>query len=316
MIRILNTEPLGFSAEAKNILMQIGKVEEASLNRQELLARLPKYDVIIVRLGNQIDREIIDAGTSLKVIVSPTTGLDHIDTSYAADKGVGVLSLKGETEFLSTISATAEHTWGLLLSLLRRIPQAFVAVQNNKWDRDAFRGRELAEKKLGILGLGRLGKKVSGYGLAFGMKVAAYDPYITEWAEGVEHMSTLNDLLSWSDVLSIHVPLNDETRGMIGKNEFAQLPLGAVIVNTARGQVINETELIAALKQKQLAGAALDVISDERSQLSPLTDSPLLLYSREHDNLLITPHIGGATYESMAKTEVFMANKLAGYLKA
>ena len=145
------------------------------------------------------------------------------------------------------------------------------------------------------------------------MQVAAFDPLINDWMDGVRRENNLNDLLSTSDILSLHIPLTDETVGLIGAAELAVLPPGAVLVNTSRGRIINETALIDALRSKHLAGAALDVVSSERDN-EDFVKSLLLNYARRHDNLLITPHIGGATHESMAKTEVFMAQKLQKYI--
>ena len=313
MIRILNAEPLDYCDEARAILNQLGQVVEAPLTRTELLSQLSDYDVLVVRLAHQINSEVIDAGHCLKVIVTATTGLDHIDVAYANSEGITVLSLCGETEFLRTVSATAEHTWALLLALLRRIPGAFASVQEGEWNRDAFRGRELDSKRVGLVGLGRIGRKVARYGLAFGMTIHAHDPYTDDWLDDVIREPDLAALLHQSDVLSLHIPLNDETEGLISAEELALLPAGAVLVNTSRGDLIDEAGLVAALESGHLSGAALDVITHER-QPEQRQQSLLLAYARTHDNLLITPHIGGATDESMAKTEVFMARKLVAFL--
>ena len=312
-INILNAEPLGYSAEARSILSGMGNVTEKEMSRLQLLEELSEFDVLIVRLAHQIDREVIDAGRRLRAIVSATTGLDHIDVAYARERGITVLSLQGETEYLREVRATAEHTWALLLCLLRNIVPASRAVAQGRWDRDAFRGHELFGKRLGIVGLGRLGEKVVRYGQAFGMPVAAFDPLISDWMDGVRRENNLNDLLSTSDILSLHIPLTDETVGLIGAAELALLPPGAVLVNTSRGRIIDETALIEALESRHLAGAALDVVSGERDSDNHVK-SQLLNYARRHDNLLITPHIGGATHESMAKTEVFMAQKLQKFI--
>ena len=312
-LRILNAEPDGYSAAARAILEEIGPVTEAPLSRAEMLAQLPAYDVLIVRLAHQIDRAVLNAGTRLKAVVSATTGLDHIDTEYAASKGVAVLSLRGETAFLDSVWATAEHTWALLLAVLRRIPQAAASVRAGHWDRDLFRGSELAGKRLGIVGLGRVGRKVARYGLAFGTDVAAYSMQTEPWVDGVARMPSLPALLQRSDVLSIHVPLNDETDGLIGARELELLPRGAVLVNTARGRIVDEAALVQALETGRLAAAALDVVDQER-EAAARNAGPLLAYARRHDNLLITPHIAGATHESMASTEVFMARKLKAFL--
>lgn len=313
MIRILLAEPLGFSREAKAKLQRLGQVDEGPLSRAELIRCLPEYDVLIVRLAHQIDSQVLAAATKLKAIVTATTGLDHIDTDYAGSRGIAVLSLKGETAFLEKVNATAEHTWALLLALLRRIPQAFESVRAGHWQRDAFRGRELAGKRLGVLGVGRLGRKVAQYGRAFEMEVWGYDINRGAGIPELKWADSLPELLQHSDVLSIHVPLTRATRGLIGRAELAVLPRGAVLVNTSRGEVIEEKALLEALQSGRLAGAALDVLSNERGW-HDLSGHPLVAYAREHDNLLLTPHIGGATVESMARTEVFMVDKLAQFL--
>jgi D-3-phosphoglycerate dehydrogenase len=314
MIRILNAEPLNYHDEPRQVLQSLGTVDELQLTRCELIERLPAYDILIVRLGFQVDREVLDAGSTLKAIVTATTGLDHIDIADAARRGIQVLSLRGETDFLRSIPATAEHTWALVLALVRRLPWAFHAVLNGVWNRDAFRGHDVCGRRLGIVGLGRIGQKVAHYGLAFGMQVYAYDPSPTAAMPDVIRCATLTDLLRQSDVLSLHVPLNPSTERLIGGFELALLPTGAVVVNTARGAVLDETALLEALVSGKLLGAALDVLADERTEGSG-TSERLRAYARSHDHLLITPHIGGATEESMCNTELFMAEKLKRFLK-
>jgi D-3-phosphoglycerate dehydrogenase len=310
--RILNAEPDHYSSEAENILKLVGEVHGKSLTRGQLLECLADFDVLIVRLGFQVDQEMIDHGLRLKAIVSATTGLDHIDVAYAQGKGIRVLSLRGEYDFLRNIPATAEHTWGLLLSLIRFIPSAFQSVLDGEWERDLFRGRDLAGKRLGILGLGRIGEKIARYGLAFSMNVYAYDPYRQGWVDGVQVMQSQSALLEVSQIFTIHVPLSDQTRLLIGKDELEHLPHEAVLINTARGEILAEAALLESLESGRLAGAAIDVIWNERSIEGG--QSKLLDYARQHRNLIITPHIGGATFESMAMTEVFMAHKLSAFL--
>lgn len=311
MLKILNVEPDEYSDEARSILIQIGSLVEKNMDRSELLQRIHEFDALIVRLRHQVDAELINAAPALKIIVSATTGLDHIDMEYAARKNISVLSLRGETEFLRTIPATAELTWGLLLALTRNIPSAHASVLNGAWQRDRFKGHELAGLRLGIVGLGRIGEKVAGYGSAFGMKVKAYDPYRTDAVSGVELKTSLAELLGDSDVLSIHVPLIQETVNLIGTKELNMLQRGSWLVNTARGAIVNEPALLDALKSGHLAGAALDVLSGERTN----ENSPLIEHAHTHPNLLLTPHIGGATCESMHSTEVFMANKLKNHVE-
>lgn len=313
MIRILNAEPKGYNTEARAVLQGVGRLDEREVSRDELLECLADYDVLIVRLRHQIDRELLDAGARLKAIVTATTGLDHVDVESARRRGIAVLALQGESEFLRTIPATAELTWGLLIALLRHIPEAVRHVCDGAWDRDSLRGRDLSGQTLGIVGLGRIGEKVARYAHAFDMMVAAYDPYRADWLNHVQRTETLNDLLRHSTILSIHAPLNEQTRGMIGKTELAQLPAGSIVVNTARAAIIDEGALLASLESGHLAGAAVDGIDAERNA-EERQANPLVRYACTHSNLHITPHIGGATFESMAMTERFMASKLAQWV--
>lgn len=314
MIRILNIEPDNYSESARAILKTIGSVTESHLTRTEVMEQIGSYEVLIVRLAHQIDRKLLEPAHRLKAIVSATTGLDHIDRDYAAQKQIAVLSLRGETRFLESITATPEHTWALLLALLRHIPRASQHVQAGAWNRDLLRGHELDGKRLGILGFGRVGRRVARYALAFNMLVNTYDPYVTDWPADIIPHDRLEVLLEQTDILSVHLPLNDETRHMVNAAVLGKLPHGAYLVNTARGEVIDESALLAALRDGYLAGAALDVIAHERDD-TLRQHSALLAYARSHDNLLVTPHIAGATYESMMKTEVFMANKLKTHLQ-
>lgn len=314
MIHILNAEPLHYSEDARRVLQSIGRVDERPLDRANLLSCVPDYDVLIVRLGHQVDRAVIDAGRRLRAIVTATTGLDHIDVPYAEARGIAVLSLRGEVEFLRSIPATAEHTWALLLALVRRIPWAFQSVQDGRWERDPFRGQNLSRRRLGLLGLGRIGSMVARYGLAFGMKVAGYDPATAGEPDGITRCASMAELLGQTDVLSIHVPLNDTTQRLIGRAELALLPPGALLINTSRGAVLDEAALLEALERQALSGAALDVVADEGNRLAAGRQA-LLVYARTHANLLITPHIGGATLEAMRDTEIFMAEKLKRHLR-
>jgi D-3-phosphoglycerate dehydrogenase len=314
MIRILNAEPQNYSEEARKILCSFAEIEERHLNHKELLSQIKDFHVLIVRLGIHVDQEVMTAGSRLKAIVTATTGLDHIDLDHAKKRGIEVLSLNGETAFLRSISATAEHTWALLLSLMRNIPSAFSSVCAGEWNRDAFRGHELREKRLGLVGLGRIGEKVARMALAFEMDVAAYDPYRHDWPSAVKRFHTLTRLLPDVDIVSLHVPLNGETSGMIGDRELALLHDKAVIVNTARAEIVDEEALLHYLTIGRIAGAAIDVVRYERDR-SKRKENALLSYARANTNLLMTPHIGGATVESMQLTEIFMARKLKTWIE-
>ncbi|OVE76445.1 hypothetical protein BVX97_00995 [bacterium E08(2017)] len=314
MLKILNIEPENYSPEALAILETVGDVEQSVCKSEDLSGLLDGVDVLITRLAHSIDRRTIDSSPSLKAIVTATTGLTHIDVEYAETRGIKVLSLRGETEFLRTIPATAELSWSLLLALVRRLVPAAVSVRSGEWNRDLYKGHDLAGKRLGIVGLGRIGQRVAEYGKAFGMDVSAYDPYVEEWPSDVTKSESLDQLATKSDVLMVHVTSNEETLGLVSSDIISRLPEWAVIVNTSRGEVIDNAALLEAVDNRQILGAALDVLPDELDESSTLR-SKLIGYSAENDNLLITPHIGGATIESMAMTEVFMAKKLAEWAR-
>jgi D-3-phosphoglycerate dehydrogenase len=312
MLRILNVEPDGYSPEARAILAHHADVDERALDRAELLSEIGRYDALIVRLRHQVDREIMAASPRLRAIASATTGLDHIDVEEARRRDIGVITLKGETEFLRSVPATAELTWGLILSLTRRIPAATEAVRRGEWDRSAFIGRDLAGLTIGLVGLGRIGERVACYATAFDMKVAAYDPFKTNWPAGIRRLDSLRELAAVSDVLSVHVPLEPATTKFIDRSTFDAMRSGSYFVNTSRGLIINELDLIEALATSKLAGAALDVFAEERT--GPFADSVLATACRTTPNLIMTPHIGGASFDSMRATEVFIARKLAALL--
>jgi D-3-phosphoglycerate dehydrogenase len=305
-MKILNLEPQDYSAEARALVEKAGTVENGPLSRTALKKNIKNYDAVIVRLGHKIDKEILDAATNLKAIVTATTGLNHIDTAEAEKRGIEVLSLKGERDFLDTIHATAEHTFALLLSLIRNIPASACDVHDGKWNRDAFKGAELNGRTIGIIGYGRIGSKVAKYAEAFGMNVIAND--ILDIA-GV-NMTDLNSLLSKSDIVSLHVPYSETTHHMMNRSRFQQMKKGTLFINTARGEIVDEAALLEALQSSHIAGAALDVLQGENSaRKSWLKNDPLWKYARKRSNLIITPHTGGATYDSMKKTEIFMAQK-------
>ena len=314
MISILNLEPEDFSIDAMKILKSLGNVHNGPLIRRDLLKKLDCYDALIVRLAHNIDREIIDAARNLKVISSATTGLNHIDVNYAEKKDIKILSLKGETAFLNTIHATAEHTWALILSLIRKIPQAYSSVLDGKWDRYSYKGKELNGATIGIVGLGRIGKKIANYAISFGMKVLAFTKEKYVIMEGISIVDSLDELIENSDIISIHVPLNSSTNKMFGRNEFKRFNKGSLLINTSRGDILDENELLRAIKNGNLSGVALDVIENEFS-FNDHKRRKLIEYAKKNSNIIITPHLGGATFESMKKTEIFMANKMKNYFK-
>lgn len=313
LCRILNAEPGRLSIEARLALHELGIVDEVEVDREYLLKHVECYEILFICLRNIIDREVLKRAKRLKCIVSPTTGLNHIDVVDAEKRGITVLSLRGETEFLKTVTATAELTWGMLLSVVRKIPMAHQNVMEGEWRRDNFYGSELRGTTLGVIGYGRLGKMVAKYGEVFGMRVLAYD---TNPLVGTEvELTSLSELLSRSDVISVHLPLNNNTYGLLDHKLFSKVKRGAVFINTSRGEIVDEAALLDALSDGVLSGAALDVMAGESTNNSNwLVSSPLYTYAQSHTNLLLTPHIGGVTFQSVEKTNRFIIGKLESYL--
>jgi D-3-phosphoglycerate dehydrogenase len=270
-------------------------------------------------LGFSFDRRKIDACKKIRAIGSNTTGHPHIEVAYARQKNIRVITLKDHTSFLETITPTAEHAWGLLLALTRNLVEANRFVLAGGWDRRPFGGNKmLSRMSLGIVGLGRLGSKVAGYGRAFGMKVRYYDPYREESGGIATKVPTLRELATSSDIVSIHAPHEKSTENLIDHEFFLACRPGSYFINTARGELVDHNALLDALKDGTFAGAALDVVPREYEPGFAQTwqQSPLLEYAKNHHNLLLTPHIGGSTRDAWQLTERFTLEKVAEYVES
>lgn len=267
-------------------------------------------EVIWVRLDQTIDAAWLDANPEVRCLCSPTTGLDHIDVAECERRGIEIISLNGDTEFLRSIPATSELTIGLMLALLRKIPVAAEHARNGGWERERFQGRDLADCTVGIVGYGRIGRQVERMLLGFGCRVTVTNDLDYRW-------------LGICDVVTVHVPLTEDTRSMFSVPAFAAMKPGAYFVNTSRGDVVHEDALIEQLEDGHLAGAALDVIhgerklSDSRREQNRLKGRErLLAYAQENPNkLILTPHIGGNSQPSRALAEQRIAEKLAAWKK-
>jgi D-3-phosphoglycerate dehydrogenase len=313
--RILLAEPDDFSPRALSLLEEVAHVDRRACTRAQLHEAFGAYDAIWFRLGHRIDREVLSGPVRARVLATPVTGLDHIDLDACAERGIRVVSLRGEVDFLRRVRATAELTVGLALALLRRIPAAASSVHAGVWNRDAFRGRELYERTAGVVGLGRLGTIVAGMLRAMGMHVIGYDPR-PDFPDGVvdRRCATLPELLAASDLVTLHVGYSPATRHLIGAAELAHMRADAILVNTSRGGIVDELALLAALERDRLDGAALDVLDGEPAIEA---DHPLVRFSRANpERLLIVPHIGGNTWESFEKTEIFLAGRVLEALAA
>ncbi len=315
-MKILITEIENYSKQALAHYGTLGEIVHLTTNsRAELLEKVADAEIVVGRLAFNFDEEFFNAAKKLTILGTPTTGLDHINTEIAQQKNVTLISLKGETEFLMNIQATPEHTLLLLLATLRKLPPAHKHVTQGLWNRDLFKGHEVKGQKIGFYGFGRVARLVTKFVTAMGAEVIACDPYQTK--ETIENngarMVSRDELFTESSVIMITCALNDETKHSVGEKEFALMQHGVFFINTARGQIVDEISLLQNLENKKIAGAALDVLADERETKEE--KNPLIAYAATHDNLIITPHIAGATHESMHATEDFIAEKIVSFLK-
>ncbi|MBT5415216.1 MAG: hypothetical protein HOH66_07200 [Rhodospirillaceae bacterium] len=310
--RILNTLDLSGAPEAVAALEELGELVSLPAERDAVLDALPGFDAYLASASVRIDEEFLARAARLRVIGSPSTGTDHMEVEAIRERGIALFDIAREFDLINSFSATAELAFGLILSLVRHLPPAVAAAREGDWARERFSGFQLLGKTLGILGLGRLGNISARIGNGFAMRVIAHDIRAVE-APGVETVD-FETLLHESDILTIHVHLTETTRDMIDTGALARMKPGALLINTSRGAVVDEAALLSALESERLAGAGLDVIDGE--WLDDKRGHPLIAYAKAHDNLVITPHIGGATTESIYGARVFMARKLADFLRA
>lgn len=273
------------------------ELEHPGENTDEILSQV---ELLFAPLGFTVDAAYMDRCPRLKVIASNTTGVPHIDLAEAAKRDVAVCALHNEQAFLDTITPTAEHSIGLMLAASRRTPAAHAAAVAGRWDRRPWGApRMMSRLRLGVVGYGRLGRKVAAVGQAMGMKTAWYDPNVPG---GV---ADLVELARQSDVLSLHAVANASTRGIVSRQVLSSLPEGAIVVNTARGELLDTEALLDLLETGHLWAAALDTIDGEyRLDFSEtFAESRIARYARTHDNLILTPHIGGSTVDAWTETE-------------
>lgn len=309
-MKILIAEAEDFSAEVLERLRAHTEVDIKPCQQEELKNLLEQYDVFWFRLGFKIDESVLSEQTRCRIIATPVTGIDHIDESLCAKLNIQIVCLRGEKEFLKEVRATAEHTLLLMMTLMRKANPAIEDVKQHEWRRDLFRGFELYKKRVGIVGYGRLGRIVADYCVAMGCQVGYYDIEKKEHPEVIEVFDSLQDCIEESDIISIHIPYHSATHQLFDESIFQYFDNNKWLINTSRGGVIEENALLNALENKCLAGAALDVLHGEPD----IKNNPLIVYSQTHDNLIITPHIGGCTYESFEKTEHFIADKIIDFL--
>lgn len=309
--KILVTVPIGHLRRTREILESAGEVVYRDHPpREELLALAKDADAIFPNTKTMLDAALLDASPRLRIICTPSTGTDHIDKEQCARRGVAVLSLTKDFDVLETITSTAEHAFGLMLSVVRNMPWSHQHVLEGGWDYTRFRGRELQGRTVGIVGYGRLGRMFSRFCRGFDMKVLAVDPFVRiedEWVEQVE----LDALLRRSEIISLHVHLTKDTREMVDWSWFERMS-GVYLINTSRGCLIREADLIRALDAGRVKAAGLDVLCGEID--GDTSAHPLVRYAREHRNLMITPHCGGMSIDGQEKAFTHAAGKLARFL--
>ncbi|MFN4244934.1 MAG: phosphoglycerate dehydrogenase [Brevinematia bacterium] len=296
----------GFSKAGLEILSyyeNISVTVREKTSKDELIKEIPEYDVLIVRSATKVDKDVIDAGKRLKIIARAGVGLDTIDVNYATQKGVIVINSP-----TGNVVSTAEHTIALLFSIARKIPFAHISTVNGEWDRKSFRGVELYRKKIGVIGLGKIGTEVAKRCLALGMQVLAYDPFVTEERAGKLgiKLCSLEDIYKESDFITFHVPLTEQTKNMVTKREIEMMKPSVRIINCARGGIINEQDLADALNSGRIAGAAIDVFSSEPPVGNPLIGAK---------NCIVVPHLGASTEEAQENVSIEIAESIVKFFK-
>ena len=303
--KILVSDPL--SEEGLEILRQSGFPVDVKpgLSEDELCAIRGDYDCLIIRSGTKVTQKVIDAGKNLSVIGRAGVGVDNVDVPYATDKGILVMNTPS-----ANILSAAEHSCAMLLALARNIPFAHESMHKGEWKRSKYTGVELNGKILGIIGVGRVGGEVAKRMKAFNMTLIGYDPFLPkEVADSLGvRLTTLEEVITTADFMTIHTPLLPETRNMISMEQFKMMKPNARIANVARGGIVNEDDLYTALKEKVIAGAAFDVWCNE-----PLSDDEKKLM--ELDNLVTTPHLGASTVEAQERVAVEIAEHAVMYLR-
>jgi D-3-phosphoglycerate dehydrogenase / 2-oxoglutarate reductase len=294
--------PKGIAVLSDNPQFQVET--SGGLKEDELITRIAELDALVIRSATKVTAKALAAAKRLKVIGRAGVGVDNVDVEAATARGIVVMNTPGG----NTIS-TAEHTFSLLLSLARKIPQAHASMISGKWDRKSFEGTELCGKTLGIIGMGRIGGEVARRAIAFGMNVVAYDPYLVQSRARslqVELADDLASLLPRADFITVHMPLTPETKNILNATTLAQCKKGVRIVNCARGGLVEEAALLVALQSGQVGGAALDVYEKE----PPADDLPF----RALPNVVLTPHLGASTSEAQEGVGIEIAQAVSEYL--
>ncbi|MCR4416975.1 MAG: phosphoglycerate dehydrogenase [Ignavibacteria bacterium] len=302
--KILITDPI--ESSCIEILQSAGFEvnHKPGLKEDEIISIINDYNVLVLRSETKVTKKIIDSSSNLELLARAGAGVDNIDVNAATHRGIIVMNTPGG----NTLS-TAEHTMALLLSMCRNIPTANYELKQGLWDRKKYLGTELFGKKIGVIGLGKIGKEVAIRCKAFGMEVLGYDPVLTQDAAqkiGVRLVS-IDEIFEQSDIITVHVPLSNETKNLIDKKAISKCKDGVKIINCARGGIVNEEALLEGLKSGKVSAAALDVFEKEPPQFP----NELI----EHPKVVVTPHIGASTKEAQEKVAVQIANQIIDFYK-
>ncbi|MFP4225606.1 MAG: hydroxyacid dehydrogenase, partial [Desulfobacterales bacterium] len=277
---------------------------KTGLSPEQLQSVIPDYDALVIRSATKVTEDLLSAATNLKVVGRAGIGLDNVDIPAATKKGVVVMNTPG-----GNVVTTAEHTIALMMSLTRNIPQGTASLKDGRWDKKKLQGREIMNKAMGVIGYGKIGSVVADRARGLKMRVMVYDPVVspeTIEKKGFEAV-TLDTLYQEADYISLHVPKSKNTTGMIDAKAFEKMKSGVMLINCARGGILDEAALQDALESGKVAGAALDVFETE-----PLpADHPLLAF----DNVVVTPHLGASTIEAQTNVAVAVAQQIIEYLK-
>lgn len=300
----------------KKLLVNKNIYFKSDLSKKELFKILPKikYWVCSPCPKYKIDAEILKFAKNLKILSSPSTGLSHIDLSYCLKNSIKVKNISSHSN-IKKITASSEFTFGLILNLVRKISLSSKFVNIGIWreDEDLLRSIQLSKKKIGIIGLGRIGKNIAKYSYSMGMQPYYYDINPKKNSKYLKKCSSLKEILSISDIIVLSVKLNDSSLKLLGQKEFSYIKKDAYLINTSRGEIIDEKILLKSLKKSLIKGAATDVLSDE--QYLDTTKNKLISYSRKNNNLIVSPHIAGLTYESETIAFEIAINNLEGGIK-
>jgi D-3-phosphoglycerate dehydrogenase len=311
-INILSTLDLSAASAEIKLIQKICNLKFSINSRNQTLKLIQDVHIYISSVAIKVDREFLKHAKNLKFIFSPSTGTDHIDLGELKKKKIKLITIAKDYSLLKQFTSTSELSFALLLSLIRNLNSAYEDVKKGNWGREKYAGNQLYKKTLGIIGYGRLGRISAQIAKGFNMNIIVND--IKKKKGNIKFVS-LNNLLKLSDFIFIHVHLNKNTLNLINKNNIKFMKRNSILINTSRGKIINEKDLLDALKNKKIRAAGLDVIDGEWLDREKLLKHPLIRYMKNNNNLLIVPHIGGASVESINGARIFIMKKIIKLLK-